>query len=518
MKLFESISSRRPKLNKFDLSHERKMSLNMGDLVPILINEVVPGDKFRVSNEVFIRMAPMLAPVMHRVNLSVHYFFVPNRLVWDEWEDFITGGRLGTSNPEVPNMLIKQVDQNHLLKGTLADYMGVPALDASAAITQPVWLSALPFRAYQLIWDDYYRDQNLQASLDIDKRSGNIGDSSAELVKLLTMRKRAWEKDRLTSALPWAQRGGEVSMPGSPIYSPHTTVWTEDGIGVTPGPGSLGVPAANDAEGHRPMINEADSSNVQIQNLDGVGVTINDLRKSARLQEWLEKNARGGARYIEQILSHFGVVSSDARLQRPEYLGGTRQPVVISEVLSTYENADATGNPQGNMSGHGISAGSGNGFSRRFEEHGFVIGLMSVLPKTAYQQGLDKMFSRADRFEYFWPEFANLGEEEVKLKEVYLDYEAAVANAENVFGYQSRYSDYKYKASSVHGDFRDNLSYWHMGRIFDAPPVLNESFITSDPTSRIFNVEDPSEHHLYCQLYHHISALRPMPYYGTPQL
>lgn len=211
---------------------------------------------------------------------------------------------------------------------------------------------------------------------------------------------------------------------------------------------------------------------------------------------------------------------SDARLQRPEYLGGARNPVVISEVLATVSQT-ATGEeaPQGNMSGHGVSVGSQNGFTRRFEEHGYVLGIMSVMPKTAYQQGLHRMWTREDKFEYFWPDFANLGEQEVLSKEIYFDpNDTTNANNDATFGYQSRYAEYKYSCDSVHGDFRDNLDFWHLGRKFTSRPTLNESFVQSDPSHRIFSVIDPTEDKLYCQVYNRVDALRPMPYFGTPKL
>lgn len=219
---------------------------------------------------------------------------------------------------------------------------------------------------------------------------------------------------------------------------------------------------------------------------------------------------------MEQILSHFGVVLGDYRAARPVYLGGGMSPIVVSEVLSTYTNTTDQ-IPQGNMSGHGISVGNQNGFKQGFNEHGFIIGIMSVLPKTAYQQGINRLWTRATKLDYYWPEFAHLGEQEVKNHEVYYD-PADTVNNDKVFGYQSRYAEYKYQPSSVHGNFKDNMSFWTMGRIFESRPGLNQSFVESDPTTRVFAVTDPSEHHLYCQLYNAVSALRPMPYFGTPRL
>lgn len=515
--IFDSIQLNRPKLNKFDLSHERKLSLNMGKLIPILVQDVVPGDRFRVNTEIMMRLAPMLAPVMHRVNVFTHYFFVPNRLIWDEWEDFITGGRLGTSNPVPPHMMFDNANTSWFLKGTLNDYMGLPIWESGAVSGNGVYqYSALPNRAYQLIYDEYYRDQNVQQSLDISKSSGL--QSFPETEKLNTLRNRSWEKDYFTSALPWAQRGGSVNSPvnGSitPNYRPETLIRKNDG---TLNPDAVGIAANGDAKAVT-TGGTSPGTFMQLDNLESVdfggSMNINDLRRSIRLQEWLERNARAGSRYIEQILAHFGVKSSDARLQRPEYLGGGKTPVVISEVVSTFQS-EAEGIPQGNMAGHGYAVGNTNQFSRRFEEHGYVLGIISVLPRTAYQQGVPRHFSRFDKFDYYWPEFANIGEQAVLNKELYNDITGAVPNS-GTFGYQSRYAEYKHGQSTVHGDFRTNLSYWHWGRIFNSAPSLNESFIKADPSFRPFAVEDPDIHHLYCQLYNRVDALRPMPYFGVP--
>lgn len=509
MNIFQKIQIRKPKLNKFDLSHERKMSAKMGKLIPIMLQDVIPGDKFRVNSEILMRLAPMLAPVMHRVNVYTHYFFVPNRLIWDEWETFITGGEDGLQAPISPYFVTDFETSAPLMqKGSLSDYFGLPVgptteMEHAAGM----FLSALPFRAYQLIYNEYYRDQNLTDKIAFSRASGAVTD----LDLILPIRNRCWEKDYFTSALPWAQRGGAVGVPLSADEQP--TFYETDGDPYTP------VSAANLQVSSAGKLTSA-AGPTQLLMDSGNTITVNDLRTAVRLQEWLEKNARGGSRYIEQILSHFGVISSDSRLQRPEYLGGGVQPVVISETLSTVGTTDVgIEAPQGNMAGHGISVGRTNSFKKSFEEHGFVIGIMSVLPKTAYQQGVERLWQRANKTEYFWPEFANLGEQEIKKGELYHDFGAA-AYADNwaTWGYQSRYAEYRYKCSSVHGDFRDDFSFWHMGRIFTASPSLNENFVISDPTKRIFAVEDPDVDDLYVQIYNDVSALRPMPYYASPTL
>lgn len=510
MKLFDSVKMMRPKSNKFDLSHEKKMSLNMGDLIPILVQEVLPGDKFRCSSEVMMRLAPMLAPVMHRFDVYVHYFLVPNRLIWTEWEDFITGGREGTAAPVAPFITTGNEDAATLGMfdvGTLADYLGLPTIPIGTLPTYQRNISALPFRAYQLIWNEYFRDQNLSAPIDFSKGSGE--QAGSEIAKIMSLRKRAWEKDYFTSCLPWAQRGPEVLMPFSAdveykdVSEIKTAAGAAAGTGaISSGSGDLQVPG-----GPTGRIEN-------IESIENGTTTINNLRVAVKIQEWLEKNARGGARYIEQILSHFGVMSSDARLQRPEYLGGGKQPIIVSEVVSTFQ--DDTSEPQANMAGHGISIGKSNTFSKRFEEHGFVIGLMSVRPRTTYQQGIPRMFLRDDKFKYYWPEFANIGEQEVEADEVF--YNTAAAPTIPTFGYQSRYAEYKYGNSTVHGDMKTSLAFWHDGRIFETPPVLNADFVTCNPSQRIFAVEDATVHKLYAQVYNKIDAIRPMPYYGVPTL
>jgi len=529
MSLFTKIKSSRPKRNKFDLSHERKMTLKQGELIPMMVQEVVPGDSFRVNSEIMMRYMPMLAPMMQRVDVTTHYFFVPNRLVWSEWEDFITGGRDGQANPVSPYLTVNNANKTYYGVSSLADYLGFPpVVDPTPTMTNSVNISALPFRAYQLIYNEYYRDQNLQADLDVSVASGLV--SGPEIAKLTQVRRRAWGKDYFTSALPFAQRGGAVSLPfegdATVNYSPTSSIYTTAGaapaINTLVGTGDGTVPPGTALRVGKTAANNNGVTgrieNISSIDIDGSTVTINELRRSIRLQEWLEKNARGGARYIEQILSHFGVISSDARLQRPEYLGGGQQPLTVSEVLSTFQDPGAEGNPQGNMAGHGISVGNTHGFKKTFEEHGYIIGIMSVLPKAAYQQGIPKHFRRYSKFDHYWPEFANIGEQEVQLSELWFNPQGIDTENNETFGYQSRYAEYKYQPDTVHGDFRTSLNFWHQGRIFSAKPVLNESFVTADPTNRIFAVPDPENQHLLVQLYNNISALRPMPYFGTPTL
>lgn len=520
MKLFDSVQMRAPKRNKFDLSHERKMSMNMGDLVPFFVEEVVPGDTFRVKSEMMMRLAPMLAPIMHRVNVKTEFFYVPNRLLWDEWEDFITGGRLGTSAPVKPSMTMSVITGSTPVGGAgtvghLYDYLGLPVGTSGADTTQK--FDAMPFRAYQLIYDEYYRDQNLLASLDVPKTSGVIG-SGAEANMLNTLRKRAWEKDYFTACLPFAQRGSTVDVP----LSDDPTVQTKVSRVSTGLPFSQAGDMTIGNTGNALMTGSASQDGGAHIGAEGHGIDVNDLRRSVRLQEWLERAARVGSRYTELLRGFFGVRPSDQRLQRPEFLGGSTTPIQISEVLSTVQQVDPSlgdpvGTPQGDMTGRGISYGNQNGFQRFFEEHGWVIGLISVLPKTAYQQGVHRRWQRFDKLDYYWEQFANIGEQAVLNREIYYP-GTALGTYNDTFGYQSRYAEYKYGYSTVHGDFRDSLAFWHMGRIFTSAPSLNIDFVQSDPTNRIFATYNDSVHKLWVQVFHRVDALRPMPYFGTPTL
>jgi hypothetical protein len=494
--LFNSIKLTKPKKNVFDLTHDVKLSADMGNLTPILTMECVPGDKFDISCESLIRFAPLVAPVMHRMDVTMHYFFVPNRILWDNWEKFITDANSEHVAPYVTyngNPAFWSDAQKKFM-----DYIGVPP--NNTGVDQRI--NVLPFAAYQCIYNEYYRDQNLISPVNYKLTDGSNGTNYLELTK---MRKRAWEHDYFTASLPFAQKGAAVDIPiglvegDLPVY-----LNSSNGTTLNGSPSSVNV----GAQGGRTDV-PADSLYADTSNATIEPTTINDLRRAFRLQEWLEKNARGGTRYIENILTHFGVKSSDARLQRPEYITGVKSPVVISEVLQTGQS-DAT--PQGNMAGHGISVSSGRAGSYFCEEHGYIIGIMSVMPKTAYQQGIPKTFLKNDSLDYFWPSFANIGEQPVTKNELY----AYTSNAEDTFGYVPRYAEYKYMPSRVAGDFRTTLDYWHLGRIFDTEPNLNQTFVECNPTKRVFAVEDPEGDSLYCHVLNKIRAIRPMPKYGTP--
>jgi len=505
--LFNSIKLMKPKKNVFDLTHDVKLSCDMGNLVPIMTLEAVPGDKFNLSSEALVRFAPMTAPVMHRMDVSMHYFFVPNRILWPNWEKFITDADSGLVAPYIPVYPAASDIQKRYM-----DYMGVPPNNGVAT----PFVSALPFAAYQCIYNEYYRDQNLVTAVDYKLVDG---DNWFNNNNLIVLRKRAWEHDYFTASLPFAQKGSAVDIPLGTITTPYTKIQGRDTSGVT---GDVqGTTGTYDIDNlPAPIAGNGLYAPSQIANVDPT--TINDLRRAFRLQEWLEKNARGGTRYVESILTHFGVKSSDARLQRPEYITGTKTPVVISEVLNTSgsfsgdDPTNPTSAPQGTMAGHGISVTSGKGGSYYCEEHGYIIGIMSIMPKTAYQQGIPRTFLKLDTLDYFWPTFANIGEQEVQNQEIY----AYTGTGTNTFGYVPRYSEYKYMPSRVAGEFRTNLDYWHLGRIFSTQPALNQTFVECAPenTKRIFAVTDEETDSLYCHVLNKVKAIRPMPKYGTPMI
>lgn len=564
MSIFSSIRLKKPKRTAFDLSHEVKLTCDMGELVPFFLQEVLPGDTFKVSVETLVRFAPMIAPVMHRVNVYTHFFFVPNRLIWDDWKDFITGGEDGDAEPVFPKIFFsgesnpsvaKAVDPIEAFEsGGLADYLGVPPYDLGDEHSWWAQINLLPFRAYALIWNEYYRDQNLQDEIPFSKASGifsayrNFTDTSTSshdgCNELLVLRHRCWEKDYFTSALPFPQRlPNPVTVPvaatDAPVYLADPTpsmfnyqrvLSTGDGTGdlfVRKKDGILEVNASDkDGEQYHPTLIDPNGT-FKADLTDATGVTINELRRAFSLQRWLENNARAGSRYIEQILSHFGVRSSDARLQRPEYLGGGKTPVVVSEVMQTSETSES---PQGNLAGNATSYGRSHSFKKFFEEHGLVLGILSVMPRTAYQNGLPRLWGKFDKFDYYFPEFAHLGEQEIHNYEIYfshthtLDYDATANDPGSLFGYSPRYAEYRFVNGSVHGDFRSTLAFWHMGRIFNQQPHLNGSFVAATAPSkdtgfnRVFAVQDPGYDRLWIQMYVNFKALRPLPKYGTPGL
>lgn len=517
LNIFQRTALSKPKTSTFDLSHDVKLSFDMGRLVPTSCIDVLPGDKFNISVENMLRFAPLVSPVMHKMTVSTHYFFVPNRIIWPEWEEWITGD----SDVAPPSF-----DLNLVEPGTVADYLGFNNESGDSIEASPLALAA-----YMLIYDEYYRDQNLQIPSFIPLEPGNFNDLYSNFAQGPVF-ERAWQHDYFTSCLPFAQKGDEVLIPlgqfsdvdvelkTEGFIGPQTVRRSSDG-GLRSGILSGQLTTANlQAEGqHDANIDPNGTLSAKTSELEQEANSITTLRRAFRLQEWLERNARGGTRYIENILAHFGVRSKDARLNRPEYIGGSKQPMTISEVLSTAQTTIAGGeNPVGQMAGHGISVGGGNKFNYTATEHGFIIGIISVCPDTAYQQGLPRMHTRFDRLDYAWPTFAHIGEQAVLGKEIYTGTGADSSYLEGTFGYIPRYSEYRYMPSRVHGLMKTELSFWQLARIFDGPPLLNSDFIKCRPSRRIFAVTDISDDTIYAHIFNNIRAVRKLPKFGTPHM
>lgn len=518
MSIFNKIQLKKPKHSIFDLSYDHKTSFKMGYLVPIHLQECIPGDSFKMNTEAMFRLMPMISPIMHKVDIYTHSFFVPNRILWDGWEKWITGGQNPNGTmPAFPTISTTSDTFTDVKASTLGDYMGLPV---DTQLEGDTHINALPFAAYQKIWYEYYRDQNLIDVPEITLTDGVQTDANSDI--LGTLRKRAWEHDYFTSCLPFAQKGDVVELPMeftpstidvkiNPIANQAPTIVDQNGTPITNVNMETGNVGQMDLGGITGRIDPDGDLIIDTEDLHTT-TTINDLRTAFSLQKWLEKNARAGTRYVESILNHFGVRSSDKRMQRPEYLGGSKASMSISEVLQTSETATS---PQGNMAGHGISVSEGKAFNYFCEEHGFIITILSVRPRTAYYQGLDRLWNKTiDRMQYYWPDFAFLGEQEVLNKELY--YNQADSLNEETFGYIPRYSEYRYNASRVSGEMRKTLDFWHMAREFANRPLLNQSFVECTPTKRIFAVEDAEQDEIVAHIYHRIIAKRPIPKYGNP--
>lgn len=500
-----------------------------------MCEEVVAGDTFQNTTELLVRFAPLISPVMHQINVYTHFFFVPNRLLWDDWEDFITGGEDGQSDLVPPMLQFKRNTADWLAPGTLADYLGIPSPQFDGADDSAL-CSALPFRAYTQVYNDYYRDQNLEDEIEFDKRGGIFTDPDGTGLSK-ELKTRCWSKDYFTSSLPFAQRGNDIQVPldiniGFQKGQP-TRVFGLDGSlsSLYSGrPVQAGRPATvehptdtmgqlevdNPATDHEGNVQRFNEKAVSIDNssslkAEAASITVRTLRRLFAAQRFEENNATGGSRYIEQLLLRFGVVSDDARLQRAEYLGGGKQPIVISETLQTSETT--SNSPQGTQSGQGTSAGRTKQFKKRFKEHGWVIGIMSVLPKPAYMNGLRRQFLRLSRYDYLTPEFANIGEQEVSNNEVFWTGQKPNDKGPKTFGYQGRYNEYRYIPSTVHGTFRTSLDFWHLAREFTGTPTLSAQFMHVKPDSfkRIFAVSDLVHEQMYVQLINHTFARRALP-------
>lgn len=513
--IFDTVQLAKVASNSFNLTHDVKMSFNMGELIPITTVEVLPGDKFSVQTEHLLRFQALLSPVLHKVFVYTHYFFVPNRITWANFEKFI----IGANDPDIP---AAPYVSGTMPVGSLGDYLGLPT---GVSIDKA---SALPFAAYQKIYNDYYRDQNLEDDLFPDGTALADGSNTyASKPWLYELRKRAWEKDYFTSALPWAQKGEPVNLPVGNFEDVIVEVAGDNGPAILQTPS--GTPLTNavnittdagaelEADGFGAVLNPNGSLVAKTSELESNSIDIEDLRTAIRLQEFLERNARGGTRYTEQVYTHFNTRTGDARLNRPEYIGGGKQSVAFSEVLQTSTGTETDPSPTGTMAGHGLSMGINKGFNYTATEHGYIIGIMSVMPTTAYQQGIPRHFSKFDPLDYAWPTFAHLGEQAILNRELYYDPANPTYN-DNTFGYTPRYAEYKYLPNRVAGDFRSSLNFWHMGRIFADPPVLDADFIKSNPTTRVFAVEDENTDKMLAHVLNKIYVRRKLPIFGTPTI
>lgn len=534
---FQSVELRRPQQSHFDLSHYKRSSTRMGRLTPVFVSECIPGDRFNGSSEILVRLAPLLAPIYDDIRLFVHYFFVPNRLLWEEWEEFITGGRLGVGIDPLEAPIPPYYDMEGLLenspaqlqKSSLLDYLGVPIIADLPGYTNPasyagVHLDLMPAAAYQKIYMDYYRDRNFVADDFIQ-----FPVPSGEMVSgydYLEIRQRSYLHDYFTSALPFTQRGEEVLMPlagtGSVTYLDRTLMFDEDGVT----PMSIGAASTIGLVGGQTGIGQAGSGAGQVQNIDEVmltasSVSINDFRSAYALQVWLERNAVGGSRYNESTQAHFGVRPQDMRLQRAEYLGGGVIPVKISEIVSTAYSDNGEGIvPLANLAGHGITYGNTNRFNYFCVEHGFIIGIASFMNTPSYHQGMPRMFRRRTFLDYPWPTFAKLGEQQVDKAELFASAANLTEDAQGqlpLFGYQSRYADWKTLHSTNHGDFHDTLLYWTLTREFASSPELSETFVRFDDSTqnRIFAVNGTGDN-FWLLINNACHVKRSLPYFGTP--
>ena len=491
----------------FDRSHGVKTTFDAGNLVPIMVEEALPGDTFNVNLAGFARLSTPIYPIMDNMFMETFFFAVPHRLIWDNWQKFCgeqvdPGDSTDYTVPIIDDFI-------NVANETVWDYLGLPT-----NVNAQIDINALAPRAMNLIWNEWFRDQNLQDSITVNKGDGP--DSIADY----TLLKRCKRHDYFTSALPWLQKGDSVLLAlgeSAPINSDgsriafadasnnHNLAWYNDGTSKIARSSSVNTATGDVIFGVNTGL-EADLS-------EAVGPSVNELRQAVQVQCLLEKDARSGTRYTEIVRSHFGVNSPDSRLQRPEYLGGGSTPVNISAVARTDSSP-------GQLGATGVAAFKGHGFSKSFTEHSIVLGFVNVRADLTYQEGLDKMWSRQTKLDYYWPTLAHLGEQAILNKEIYVDATTATnGTMDDVFGYQERYAEYRYKPSKICGKFRSNdaqsLDAWHLGIEFGTQPTLDSDFITDNPpVDRV--IATPTEPHFIFDSFINMKCTRPMPVYSIP--
>ena len=526
----------------FDRSFSVKTSFNVGDIVPFFLEEVLPGDTFNVRTSKVVRMQTLLTPMMDNVYLDSYYFFVPNRLVWSHWKEFngenTESAWIPTTEYSVPQITSPASGWS---VGTLADYFGLPTGVGGLSV------SALPFRAYALVMNEWFRDQNLQDPLvvpvdDATVVGVNTGTFVTDCAKGGLPYIAAKYHDYFTSCLPSPQKGPDVTLSVAaqgdfPVVAKSSLVpfYSEDALFKQKNGGAWSDPSGScylfvDGSSGLRISSETSPGNVGIAapaNLwavnsgNAVVATINQLRMAFQIQKLYERDARGGTRYIEVLKSHFGVTSPDARLQRPEYLGGNRVPINVNQVIQQSGTGAGADTPQGTVVGMSQTTDSNHDFMKSFTEHGYIIGVMVARYDHTYQQGIERHWSRKTRFDYYWPVFANIGEQAVLNKEIFAQ---GTAKDNEVFGYQEAWSDYRYKPNRVTGEMRSayeqSLDVWHLADDYASLPSLSDSWIREDKNTvdRVLAVKSTVSDQLFADIYVSNRATRPMPMYSVPGL